>query len=335
MSKIIWIDQEVYNEENKGYAKTLDGLGYKNIKLYQKVCDAIADMKKILFVETKIIVSGRLFSELINTMKADIKDICFAPKIIVFTSNKNDFLKHNKEDYENIENKFYTFGGIATTIDEIIVFLKKGNTQINQKDSNKKTMCLIKPNEPNASKNKYDALLTFEYIDCKEKLFLPMFFKTLIDSVSNENMDEYTKALYNIYAKENKNIKELLEQILLMKNVPVEILCKYYARFYTAESSFYKVLNSNLKMSNKDKYLYLPYIKTFYDGVKLKSLPLASNNILYRGGHLSIDEINKIEKYLKNKIKGLPGSIVFSKSFLSFSKEIKEAIKFYKRANSP
>ena len=84
-----------------------------------------------------------------------------------------------------------------------------------------------------------------------------MFFKTLIDSVSNENMDEYTKSLYNIYAKENSIIKELLEQILIMKNIPVEILCKYYARLYTAESSFYKILNSDLKMNNKDKYLYL------------------------------------------------------------------------------
>ncbi len=38
---------------------------------------------------------------------------------------------------------------------------------------------------------------------------------------------------------------------------------------------------------------------------------------------------------MNKKIEGLPSSIVFSKSFLSFSKEIKEAIKFYKRANSP
>ena len=333
MSKIIWIDQEVYNEENKGYIKILNGLGYKKLKLYQKVCDAIADMKTILFEETKIMVSGRLFKDLINMLKANIKDICFAPKIIVFTIDKNDFLKYNKEDYESIENKFYTFGGIATNIDEIKIFLKRGNAQINQKDSSKKTMSSINSNEPNATKNKYDAPLTFEYIDSKEKLFLPIFFKSLIDSVSNENMDEYTKSLYNIFSKENKEIKELLEQILIMKNIPIEILCKYYARLYTGESSFYDNLNNDLRMKNKDKYL--PYIKTFYEGVKLKSLPLASNNILYRGGHLSKDEINIIQKYLKNKIKDLPGSIVFSKSFLSFSKDEKEAIKFYKMQNSP
>ena len=36
MSKIMWIDQEVFNAENKGYAKTLDELGYKNKKTISK-----------------------------------------------------------------------------------------------------------------------------------------------------------------------------------------------------------------------------------------------------------------------------------------------------------
>ena len=54
-----------------------------------------------------------------------------------------------------------------------------------------------------------------------------MFFKTIIDSISNENMDEYNKLLYNIYSKENKNIKELLGQILNMKNIPIEIMQDY------------------------------------------------------------------------------------------------------------
>ena len=81
-------------------------------------------------------------------------------------------------------------------------------------------------------------------------------------------------------------------------------------------------------MNNKDKYL--SYIKTFYEGVKLKSLPLANDKILYRGGYLSNDEIGKIKIYLKNKIEGLPGSIVFSKSFLSFSKDEKKTKNFFK-----
>ena len=58
-----------------------------------------------------------------------------------------------------------------------------------------------------------------------------------------------------------------------------------------------------------------------YEGIKLKSLPLASNNISYRGSKISNNEINLIKKYLKEKIKDLPGAIVFSKSFLSFTKD--------------
>ena len=47
----------------------------------------------------------------------------------------------------------------------------------------------------------------------------------------------------------------------MMKNIPIQILTKYYARLYTLNSNFYKDLNKDLRMNNKDKYL--SYIKTF------------------------------------------------------------------------
>jgi len=62
-------------------------------------------------------------------------------------------------------------------------------------------------------------------------------------------------------------------------------------------------------------------------------LCLCSNNILYRGTNLLNDEIEIIKKYLKNKIKDLPGAIVFSRAFLSFSKEKKIAENFLKNSN--
>ncbi len=91
-------------------------------------------MISILFEETIIIVRGRLFNELIKGFKANIKDIRFAPKIIVFTRDKKGFLEFNL-DYEKIENKFYTFGGIATAIDEIKDFLNKENSNNNNNGS--------------------------------------------------------------------------------------------------------------------------------------------------------------------------------------------------------
>ena len=305
MSKIIWIDRNIYNEENLGYVKELEELGYKKLRLFETVTEAFDYMKSILFDDTKIIVSGRLFSEFINTFKANINDICFIPKIIIFTGNEERFLGYN-QDYEKTENKFYTFGGIATIIDEVKDFLKKENTininddsffisQMNQKAPNNQNISLDNSDERKETKNDSDVQLTFEYIDSKEKIFLPMFFKSLIDKIPNENMEEYTKSLYNIYSKENSKIKELLEHILIMKNIPIEILCKYYARIYTFESNFYKDINKDLRMNNKDKYL--AYIKTFYEGVKLRALPLSDVNKLYRGGNLINSEIDKIKIY--------------------------------------
>ena len=111
-----------------------------------------------------------------------------------------------------------------------------------------------------------------------------------------------------------------------MKSVPIEILAKYYARLYTYESNFQKNINKDLRMNKID--IYKSYIKALYDGVRLRSLPLSNEKILYRVGNLSNDEINKIKKYIKNKIEGLPSSIAFSKSFLSFSKDENEAKKY-------
>ena len=48
----------------------------------------------------------------------------FAPKIIVFTSNKTKFYEKNKA-YEKYIEAFYKYGGIATKFSEVKTFLKK------------------------------------------------------------------------------------------------------------------------------------------------------------------------------------------------------------------
>ena len=153
--------------------------------------------------------------------------MCIAPKIIIFARNKQKFLENNK-DYQN--NKFYNFGGVVDTFEEVAKFLKNENElkKLNKTD---------------------DAELTFEYIDKKEKLFLPLFFKTLIDNISNNNMEKYTSSLYDEFSK-NEKVKKLLGSIRSLSDIPIEILSKYYARLYTAESDFYKNINKDLG-SNK------------------------------------------------------------------------------------
>ena len=78
---------------------------------------------------------------------------------------------------------------------------------------------------------------------------------------------------------------------------------------------------------------YLTFIKVLYEGLKLRSFPLASKKVLYRGSKISNNELKKIKDYLNSKITDLPGSIVFSRTFLSFSKEKKLAEKFLNISN--
>ena len=151
-------------------------------------------MKYIKFHETKVIVNGKLYSEFVKKFKENIIDMCVAPKIIVFASNKEKFIENNKE-YQNNSNLFYKFGGIATSFDEIKKFLKDE---------------II----PQKMKETDDIQLTFEYIDCIEKLTLPIFFKSLIDNTSNAKMEEYTNLLYNTYSKDNDELKKLLNSII-------------------------------------------------------------------------------------------------------------------------
>ena len=61
-----------------------------------------------------------------------------------------------------------------------------------------------------------------------------------------------------------------------------------------------------------------------YEGVRIKSFHFeAINELIYRGTKFEKKEIEKLEKYFKNKklIEGLdiPVSIVYSKSFFSFT----------------
>ena len=150
---------------------------------------------------------------------------------------------------------------------------------------------------------------------------LPLYYKALIDLSPIEDIQKYTKYLYDTYSIGNKRVKQLLEPIKEATNIPIEILSKYYVRLNTIESDFYKDIDNDLKLSKFAKHL--PYIKTLYEGVRLKSLPLSNDYKLYGGCKISIDEINKLINYSKNKI-----PVILSKPFLSFHKDKNIAEKF-------
>ena len=277
---IIWIDPNIDNKENKYYFKQLKRIENKRISKSINILGALKYIKKLTkFPETNIIISDSLYNEFIENLKEILNDIFIIPIIIIYTSNKEIFLKNNKNC---VENSFYTYI-ISTSFNEIIDLVSRPILRpINKKNAN----------EENKS--------TFEYIDTKEKLVLPLLYQYLIEMTSADNIQKYTEYLLNKY-RPNLEINKLLNSIQNISNIPLELLSKIYARLYTIESPFYNDINKDLGNNQKEKYL--SYIKLLYEGVKLKSLPLTKEKILYRGSKISKTEKKNINKFLKNKKK--------------------------------
>ena len=313
---VIWIDPNIDSLNNSEELKSK--LISENIKLFKSIYIAVNHLKSVKTKNVTVIINENAYSEFIKIYKENLVDMCFTLTIILFTKNENEkeVINNNKEikQYEHI---FFQFGGIANKIDKIKSILK----QEENSDENEIT------------KNIFDSQvqLTFELIDNKEKLLLPLSFKALIENTINDNMEQYTNSLLNPYSQHN-TIKALLNSIISLQTISTGHLAKYYAKFYSIESNFYRDLNKSLRLNQAEKYL--PFIKTLYDGVKLKTLPLASDNILYRGATITRQEIKTIQENLNNKIENLPGLIVFCRPFLSFSKERNVAENFLSPVNN-
>ena len=230
---VVWIDGNIVEKEYVKYLKNIESNNSLKVQAFKNTDDALNYMKNLKFQETKVILSGRLYSKFIKDFKENLKEIFIVPKIIIFTSNKDNFIKYN-EEYLKSENAFYTFGGIATTFIEINLFLKNESpSEKNTKIYNENKFLINDSPISKKMKTLNENELIFEYIDNKEKLMLPLFYKSLLDKTSIKNIEEYTNYLYNIYSKKNSAVERLLGPIKSISNIPIEILSKYYARLHT------------------------------------------------------------------------------------------------------
>ena len=320
MKVIIWIDPNIDGGENTEYLEELKLLGYFEIKRCKTVEEGIIEINKILFEETIIIISGHLFDVFIEAFKNNLHNICFIPKIIIFTAHNNKFCDSLNRYKSYINDPFYNLGGIQTNFDKVIEFIKnpigENKVLINRDDEGE---------------------FSFDFIDDKKKLALPLFYKYLIDFTKND-FNTFIKFLYQNYYNKSEDVKYFLDTIKYLPEIPVELLSKYFSRIYTDPNArFYSDLNKDLRKNRRDNYLY--FIKVLYEGVKLKALPLASNNTLYRGTTISNKEIQIIDQLLEKekneKVEGLPGAVIFSKTFLSFSKDKEVAYNFLSFTPNP
>ena len=269
ISNVVWIDAKVDNKENTLYRKDLEEFGFLKIKCFKNTKEAIDYLKEIQFQETKVITSGRLYIEFLKSFMENLSEINVIPKIIIFTGRKGLFIEYNQQYKEYIEHPYYDYGGIKINFLELKDFLKNSDIANKSNDEEDNDVQFNVNYFDNIIKfEKYkdiekkliksiedDKWMTFEYIDSVAKLALPLFYKTLLETEESDKYDKYTNLIFEKYSKESKLIKDLFSQIKSLKNIPIELLSKYYIRAYTIESNFYKNINQDLGFNKKDNHL--------------------------------------------------------------------------------
>ena len=329
IAKVIWFDEEIKNKENQKFFKQLKSI-FEHIKGYQLLDEGFENFylsknSENNFKIKLVIVSGKLFGRYIKKIKKNINKIINIPYTFIFTSvNFKKVLLKLIPDKEHIlsydtmisvNNGFYNPGGVFDDFDELLNEMKIIKEKI---ISNIKIEPRIK------DKINYEGLLTFEYLDSEEDLLAPALYKDIItnEKITQEDCNKFHKYILSF---KDDELNSLIKNLELFKYIPFEILSKYWARFYTIESDFYKVLNNNL-MKSKMPFNYKTFIKLLYKGVEINSFPSYLGKYLYRGSSINKVEIDKIKKY-KNNGK-LSNVVVFSKAFLSFSEDKESAKEF-------
>ena len=187
---LIWIDPDINNREKEYIKEELFSLNLKN-NYFTNINDAMTLIKTIKFKETNIVIIDSLFFEFLENFKDDIKDMYIIPKIIIFSNNKEKFIEDNKNF--KFDESFYSLGGIQTSLYEIKNFIINPVKEKNiENDENQ---------------------LTFEYIDSKEKLVLPMMYQSLIEIKPDDKINTYTNYLFKNFQKKMKISKNYLIQL--------------------------------------------------------------------------------------------------------------------------
>ena len=316
--ELIWIDQNVNNEENQEYQKEIKKLMKVNLSCFTEVSKAMEYLKKLEFVRTYIICSGRLYPSYIVEFKSNINDLMICPKMIIFCGDKVSYLKRNQDnDVLEINHPFYNSGGVHDHIREVKQFLgEKGPT--------------IEPISYEMIYNPEDRLI-FQTISNENDLILPLFFSEYIKKPVEEKVNEFNQYVFKRYC-DRYELNEIFSQLVQTRNIPNEVLFKFWLRAYSSEGNFSKDINEELKTNNLDKYL--PFIECMYEGSNDSNLDISSDACLYRYSTLTKNKLNELENNLSKKGDNLPALIMYSKSFLLFYTSQTEASKNNNNSNS-
>ena len=313
INRLIWIDAKVNNNENTKYQTRLKKDYGLNIETYDKAENGINALEKIQFESIFVITSGTIYPEFFGYMKRTFTELRVVPFSIIFTSSTKAFIdKHKNDEIGQLYNKtFYNRGGVVDKFSKVINFIEEIYSNLDSFITNDKYKGIFTKN--------YKDLIVFEKVGIR--LQLPSFYKDIYynEHINYNELNNFTKFFLQNFCS-NKEVEKLLKPLILFKEVPEEIISKYWARAYTYETPFYSIMNKSLM--RKEYKEYEIYIKLLYKGLALDSYRPQFGSTISRGTKLEISEIN----YLKS-IAGTE-QIIYNRSFLSFSLNKEKSIKF-------
>ena len=315
ISQVIWIDKNVYNNENQGYKKIMEEKYHLKVDVYDDARNGIEAIKRAeIYSPIYIITSGSIYPEFYRFFKSAVTYIKNLPVQIIFTSSISSFKDTHKYDEigEQI-GKFYNLGGITDLFSQVENFIVETNKKLRE--------FITESIYTSKYQRDFSGIQTFTYLYNSEELILPSFFKDIIEKKKIDYSEISTLINFMLTRFGNDKMTSLLKGMILFNDIPEPILSKFFARAYTLESPFYDIMNKNLMQKNYD--IYSTYIKLLYNGIENKSYEPKTDCTLYRGTKLEKFEIEKLKDMLKEKRESKDIPIIYSTSFLSFSNDDK------------
>ena len=307
---IFWVDQNIKNDENQDYCYKLNNKHNIIVKQFTDLNSLFEKLKLIKFDIVIIIISGKLIGDYLTLFKEQMDSLYIIPIHIIFTNHKDIIIDLLKNKYsEDLKNDLINIENVTSSFEEV------KNLVINYIKDDKLDIEIDNLDKP----TDYNYCFNFEYIEKSEDLICPYLYQKIMENtkVDHSEINEFNQFLLKNFGL-NENINELINKLIKVGKISDKIIAKFWARVYTFESPFYSNLNWNLmKLQNKQ---YNSYIQLLYS--KLKDYSYRDKANLFRGGIISNDEFNKIQKILKYK-KMKPDSqkkvLIYSRTFLSFS----------------
>ena len=323
---LFWIDAKYKDIMNKETREMIENELQKkynfNYVPFSDLDKAIEELKKIGMETVFVLVSGRFYQDYFLTIKKIRNDLTCFPVTLVYTSTsfkkillreeKDDKKVIKKETFDSIGDKYYNWGGVADTPQDIKTFLGK---YLNIKK-------LIEPSKDIKASSKFQITEEFsiELIEKYEDLILPSIY-TKAESEDNKSSDivksstKFNEKLNNIFSNEIHDLNKF----------QLQELTKYWINLYTRESDFYKTMNYEFLKNDFSNYNVFP--KSLYKGLEKGYLKSEFNVPLYFGTTLDEKQFEALKK-IKKSNNELNAALFYSKKILSFSKDINVSYSF-------